>query len=235
MADLRPDDLTGAEAVIFDLDGTLADSGADIAAAADHARRRAGLVPLPAAEILRHVGDGTRKLIERVLAHDPGSGRTDLPVSAAAVEASLADFGDFYREHLLDHTVLYPGIAELLRRLAPRRLLVATNKPRAFTLAVLAGLGLADRFDRVVCGDDVPARKPDPAHLRACLEGTGIAPRQAVMVGDSPHDVLAAHGAGLPAVAVTWGLTPRARLVAARPAVLVDDATALGRVLGVPA
>ena len=82
-------------------------------------------------------------------------------------------------------------------------------------------------------GDDGPARKPDPAHLQACLAGTGIAPDRTVMVGDSPNDVLAARGAGMPSVAVTWGLTPREALVAAGPTALVDDAATVAGLLGV--
>ncbi len=222
-----------AEAVIFDLDGTLVDSGADIAAAADHARRTAGLSPLPAAVIIGYVGDGTRRLMERVLAHDPATGRPGGPLATADLEAGLARFGEYYREHLLDRTRPYPGIVALLDALAPRRLLVATNKPRRFTEEVLAGLGLAGRFHRVVAGDDGPARKPDPAHLRACLAGTGIAPQRTVVVGDSPNDIMAARRADMPCVAVSWGLTPREALVAAGPTALVDDAATLASLLGV--
>jgi len=222
-----------ADAVIFDLDGTLVDSGADIAAAADHARRAAGLSPLPAAVIIGYVGDGTRRLMERVLAHDPATGRPDRPLAPADLEAGLAHFGEHYRQHLLDHTRPYRGVDALLDVLAPRCLLVATNKPRRFTEEILAGLGLAGRFHRVVAGDDGPARKPDPAHLQACLAGTGIAPRRAVMVGDSPNDIMAARGAGMACVAVSWGLTPRETLVAAGPTALVDDVGILASVLGV--
>lgn len=221
------------DAVIFDLDGTLVDSGADIAAAADHARRAAGLSALPAAVIIGYVGDGTRRLMERVLAHDPATGRPGRPPSSAALQAGLQRFGEYYHAHLLDRTRPYPGVPALLDALAPRCLMVATNKPRRFTEDLLAGLGLAGRFFRVVAGDDGPARKPDPAHLQACLAGTGIAPDRTVMVGDSPNDVLAARGAGMPSVAVTWGLTPREALVAAGPTALVDDAATVAGLLGV--
>jgi len=223
--------LAASRLVIFDLDGTLVDSGADIAAAAGHARRAAGLEPLPDAVTIGYVGDGTRRLLERVLAHDLRTGELGPPVATAALEQGLADFGDHYAEHLLEHTVLYPGIAGLLERLVDRRLMIATNKPRRFTLAILAGLGIADRFERVVAGDDAPVRKPDPAHLAACLAGTALGPERCVMVGDSPNDVLAARGLGMPAVAVSWGLVARRRLVAAAPTVLVDSVEELDAVL----
>ena len=94
----------------------------------------------------------------------------------------------------------------------------------------MADLELA--IERVVAGDDVAVRKPDPAHLTACLAGTGLAAGATTVVGDSPNDVLAAHGAGMRSVAVSWGLVARERLVAARPAALVDDVGTLARELG---
>jgi phosphoglycolate phosphatase len=219
-------------AVIFDLDGTLVDTGADIAAAANVARQASGLEPLPAAVVTGYVGNGVQRLLERVLGHDLETGRRRDDVPAAAVAAGLARFAEHYAAHLLDCTALYPGIAELLAALRDRPLFLATNKPRRFTLAILAGLGLDDRFRRVVAGDDVTARKPDPAHLAACLAGTDLPPREVVVVGDSPNDVLAARGLGCRVVGVTWGLVPVARLAAAEPDALVDDARALARELG---
>ena len=219
------------ELVVFDLDGTLIDSGRDIAAAANHARRAAQLAPLPAAVAIGYVGDGVQRLLARVLAHDLDTGERSRPVTPAALEQGLADFAAHYAEHLLDRTVLYPGIGELLADLAGRRLMVATNKPRRFTLAILAGLDVADRFERIVAGDDVDARKPDPEHLRACLAGSGLSPAQAVMVGDSPNDVLAAQAAGMPSVAVSWGLVARERLIASEPTVLADTVGELGAAL----
>ena len=217
--------------ILFDLDGTLVDSGRDIAAAANHARVAAQLPPLPDPVAIGYVGDGVQRLLERVLAHDLTTGEPQLPVTPDQLACGLIDFAAHYERHLLDRTLLYPGIADLLAGLSDRRLMVATNKPRRFTLAILAGLGIADRFERVVAGDDVAARKPDPAHLRACLEGTGITPGESMMVGDSPNDVLAAQGLDMRSVAVTWGLVARQRLVAARPWALADDVPALARLI----
>jgi len=222
-----------ADAVIFDLDGTLVDSGADIAAAAAHVRRAMGLEPLPDAVTLGYVGDGARRLVARVLGHDPGTGRPSRTVPEADLAAGLAHFGDWYAEHLLDRTTPYPGVRALLDALAPRPLMVATNKPGRFTRPILAGLGLTDRFVRVLGGDEVVRRKPAPDHLLACLEGLGIAPGRTVMVGDSPNDVAAARAAGMASVAVAWGLVPRATLAASGPTVLVEDAAGLAACLGV--
>ena len=220
-------------AILYDLDGTLVDSGADNAAAANHARRAAGLTPLSEAVAVGYVGDGVQRLLERVLAHDPDAGGPDRVLAEGELASGLASFFEYYEEHLLDRTVLYPGVAELLSALAGRRLLVATNKPRRFTLAILTGLGIAGSFERVTAGDDAPVRKPDPAHLAACLAGTGIDPDCSVMVGDSPNDVVAARGLSMRSVAVSWGLVERDRLVAAEPDVLVDRVEELARELGV--
>lgn len=222
-----------AAAIIFDLDGTLVDSGADIAAAANAARVALGLPALPTAVAVGYVGDGVQRLLERVLAHDLATGSTTGEVAAPSLAAGLARFREHYGRHLLDRTRLYPGIAELVASLRGRRLFVATNKPRDFSLAILGGLGLDGVFERVVAGDDTPARKPDPAHLAACLTGTGLSASDVVVVGDSPNDVLAARAFGAASIGVTWGLVDRRALAEARPDVLVDDAPGLARALGV--
>lgn len=227
-------DRSPCPAIIFDLDGTLVDSGADIAAAANQARLAAGQPPLPAAVAIGYVGDGVQRLLERVLSHDLATGQAGGQVTAEQLEAGLRHFAAHYMEHLLDRTRLYPGIADLLRTLVDHRLFLATNKPRRFTLAILAGLNLAELFERVVAGDDVARRKPDPAHLKACLAGTGLRPEEVVVVGDSPNDVWAARALGSRAVAVTWGLVPRSILADAMPDALVDRAGDLARELGVP-
>jgi phosphoglycolate phosphatase len=221
-------------AVIFDLDGTLVDSGADIAASANVARTGAGLPPLEAPVAIGYVGDGVQRLLERVLGHDAATGRIERPVSAEELAAGLDAFAAHYAEHLLDRTAPYPGVPELLTSLGERPLMVATNKPRRFTLAILEGLGMAGMFVRVVAGDDVPGRKPDPAHLLACFEGTDLAPRLATMVGDSPNDVRPARKLAMTSVAVSWGLVARARLADAGPDILVDDMSQLAAALALP-
>jgi phosphoglycolate phosphatase len=228
----RADNILEGTTIVFDLDGTLVDSGRDIAAAANHARLSLDLPPLDSSVAIGYVGDGVQRLLERVLAHDPVAGPGARCVSEAELAAGLAGFREHYAAHLLDSTVLYPGIAELLDRLVERRLFVATNKPRSFTLAIMRGLGIADRFERIVAGDDVAGRKPDPAHLAACLAGTGLTAGQVTVVGDSPHDILAARAFGCRSVGVTWGLVAAVVLAAAGPDALVDDVAGLAAVLG---
>ena len=106
----------------------------------------------------------------------------------------------------------FVGVPELLAALSGAPLMVATNKPGGFSGTILAGLALDGFFRRVVGGDQTPARKPDPAHLRACLAGLDVAPGEVVVVGDSPNDILAARALGAVSVGCTWGLVPAGEL-----------------------
>ncbi len=215
-----------AGAFIFDLDGTLVDSRRDIAAAANVARAACGLPPLPEPVLTGYVGDGVALLLRRALGHDLAAGAGGAPGLLAADDPRLPPARDAYLEHygrhLLDNTRAYDGVPELLDRLAGRPLLVATNKPGGFSEAILTGLGLGRHFRRVVGSDQVAARKPDPGHLRACLEGLEVAPAEVVVVGDSPNDIRAARALGAVAVAVAWGLVPAAVLRAERPDHLIE-------------
>jgi len=201
-------------AVVFDLDGTLVDSAADLALAVNFALRGLGLPERPEAEIVGFVGEGAAKLVERAVAP-----RLDL------LEPGLALWWEHYRAHLLDRTRLYPGIAELLRD-ARLPMAVHTNKPGDLARQILVGLGVADRFAEVLGGDEAP-RKPDPAGTRALLARMGVAPAEALYVGDSVVDLELARAVPMPLVTVTWGLVPEARLRAAGAVELVRSAEAL--------
>ncbi|HEY7924866.1 MAG TPA: HAD-IA family hydrolase [Vicinamibacteria bacterium] len=189
-----------ARLVVFDLDGTLVDSARDIAGAVNAALAalEPGTAPLPLERVVGFVGDGARVLIERVLQHRGSALRPDrvLPLYLEA-----------YRERLLDTTRLYPGVPEALAELAAsaRPLAVLTNKPGDLSRTILNGLGVGSRFARIWGAGDVPARKPDPAGLRALLAELGAAAEEAWLVGDSPTDVETARAAGVRAAGVAWG------------------------------
>lgn len=186
-------------AVVFDLDGTLVDSATDLAHAVNHALRGLGLPERPTAEIATFVGEGAARLVERAVAP-----RLDL------LQPGLALWWEHYRVHLLDHTVLYPGMAALLRD-ARLPLAVHTNKPGALARQILDGLGVRERFVEVLGGDEAP-RKPDPAGTRALLARLGVGPEEALYVGDSVVDLELARAVPMPLLTVTWGLVPEARL-----------------------
>ncbi len=209
--------------VVFDLDGTLVDSVRDLATAVNAALQRVapGTAPLPLEDVRAFVGEGARLLIERSLER--------AGVRRAADEV-LPVFLECYRSCLLDTTRLYPGVAEALDRLQGRLLAVLTNKPGDLSRAILAGLGVADRFACIWGPGDVPARKPDPAGLLHLVRELGVELAEAIMVGDSPVDVRTGRAAGVRTVGVTYGLDPEA-LRADPPDLLVSDLRKLADLL----
>lgn len=187
---------------IFDLDGTLVDSREDLAQAVNHALSQVGVPQRSLAEVTHFVGDGAAKLMSRSLASND-----------QLLDPALDAWADYYRDHLLDHTRLYPGLAEVLAA-AQRTLAVQTNKPGEMARAILQGLGVAGRFAQVVGGDEGP-RKPDPAGALAIASQLGARPEETVFIGDSKVDLETARAAGMRFVAVTWGYVPEAELAAA--------------------
>jgi phosphoglycolate phosphatase len=199
---------------VFDLDGTLVDSLDDLHASVNHALAAVGLPPRSREEVRGYVGEGARVLLARAVAP-----RGEL------LEPALAAWRPHYAAHCLDRTAAYPGIPALLAG-ARRILAVHTNKPGAMARKILHGLGLLPRFAEVVGGDEAP-RKPDPAGLLGIMARAGATPAETVFVGDSRHDAQTARAAGVEFVAVTWGLSSRADLVAAGATTLVDRAQEL--------
>jgi len=208
-----------ARLLVLDLDGTLVDSSRDIAASVNATLQQLapGSAAIPLERILAFVGEGARLLVERSLEH---------AALALPVDEVLAAYLDGYRERLLDTTRLYPGVAGALAALGPAgpALAVLTNKPGDMSRAILEGLGVAARFERVLGAGDVSARKPDPAGLVMLLNELGVPAGQAWMVGDSATDVHAARAAGMRVAGVAWGFDPTG-LRAAGP----------DRILGAPA
>lgn len=176
--------------------------------------------------VVAFVGHGARNLVERVLSAAGGGDDPSLR------DEALRCFLERYAEHLLDHTVAYPGIPAVLERLAGAglRLSVATNKPELLSRRILRGLGLEQRFFALIGGDTLPTRKPDPAGVALLVRRSGVALGETLVVGDSPIDVATARAAGAAVCAVTWGLTDRPTLVAAEPDFVVDRAQDLLRV-----
>lgn len=172
----------------------------------------------PPETLYRYVGDGARALVERALGE----------VESATREEAVAAFLAYYRLHLLDATRPYPGIVEALHALARQgvTLSVLTNKPIAFSDAILEGLGLRSRFAVVLGGDSLPVRKPDPAGVDALCARTGIPRSRMLLVGDSRIDAETARNAGIGFCGVAWGIVPDALVggterVVAHPAEIV--------------
>ncbi len=214
--------------VIFDLDGTLADTRADLVAAANHTLRVLELPEHAPERVVSFVGRGLRVLLARALG--PRRMR-DADLTARAMQT----FTHWYREHMLDATRPYAGMLEVLERLVADgvRLAVATNKPGVFTRPMVEAL-FPGRFAAIVaCADEVPA-KPDPACVELCCATCpAIARERVLFVGDSDVDVETARNAGVDALAVTWGFQPRERLLAQSPRWIRDHVHEIAEVVGV--
>jgi phosphoglycolate phosphatase len=182
---------------VFDLDGTLVDSAPDLAAALSRLMAARGLPGFGRAEVVPMIGDGARVLVERAFA------ARGLAPDAAALPAFLAD----YEANAAVETRPFPGIPEALAALdaAGWAIAVCTNKPEAPARALLGALGLARHVVAVLGGDSLAVRKPDPAHLLGTVAAAGGVAARAAMVGDHANDMLAAAGAGMPALFCAWG------------------------------
>lgn len=193
------------KAVLFDLDGTLIDSAADLHAALNETLAGEGEPPLTLEAVTGMIGAGLPKLVERAYA---ALGRT---IEPATRERIVERFQSIYIPRATALTTLNPGAAEATRALheAGIRLGVVTNKATPETRTILAHFGLADMMTVVVGGDAGPDRKPAPGLVLFACRALGIEPGEAVFVGDSENDVDAAQGAGMLAVAVRGGYTRR--------------------------
>ena len=187
-------------AVLFDLDGTLLDTIGDLADAANLMLAELGRLQRPQDEIHSFVGKGIPNLVRRCMTE--GTSATE-----AEIEAAVEVFRSHYAVVNGRRTTIYPGIEEVLRTFTARAipLAVVTNKAEAFTLPLLDRMGIAGYFDTVVSGDTLPVKKPDPAMLRLACERLGVAPAEALMIGDSANDALSAQGAGMPVLLVSYG------------------------------
>lgn len=184
-------------ALLFDLDGTLVDSLADLHTATNLLLAEQRRPPIEVEQARLAVGHGAKALIAKIWRE------TGTPASEADLVTLHRDFLRLYAPIATDRTRPYPGVVAALEALAGHPMGVVTNKPEAPARRILAHLDLMRFFGAVVGGDTLPVRKPDPAPLRLAMRQLGAA--DAIMVGDSRTDVDAARNAGVPVVAVTWG------------------------------
>ncbi|MEX6501824.1 phosphoglycolate phosphatase [Pseudomonas zhanjiangensis] len=206
--------------VMFDLDGTLVDSVPDLAAAVDKTLLALGRAPAGIERVRDWVGNGARVLVRRALA---GS-LEHAHIAEAEGERALALFMDAYAEsHGL--TRVYPGVTATLDWLREQAvpMAVVTNKPERFVAPLLAEKGLGGYFRWVVGGDSLPQQKPDPAALLHVLGQAEVVSEQALFIGDSRNDVLAARAAGVPCVALSYGYNHGRPIAEEGPARVLDD------------
>jgi N-acetyl-D-muramate 6-phosphate phosphatase len=190
--------MNGAALVLFDLDGTLADTAPDLAATANRMRAARQLAPLPYEALRPLASQGARGLIGRALGVGPAE---------AAFPALRDEFFATYEAALCVHSRLFDGMRELLAALEARgaRWGIVTNKMDRFTGPLVRALGLHGRAACVVSGDTTPHPKPHPAPLLHALGLCGVAATEALYVGDDLRDIEAGRAAGMPTVAVRYG------------------------------
>ncbi len=215
----RPIPAASLRLLVFDLDGTLIDSGADLCASVNATLHHFGRPLLPQTVISTFIGDGAARLISRSLGE---------PVDAPFLDSAIAYFLDYYREHKLDNTFVYPGVFPSLDSLrfepagAARSMAVLTNKPIGPSLAICEALGLSPYFFRIYGGNSFETKKPDPEGLRALIREAGVTAKETLMIGDSDVDILTARNAGAWSIGCTFGLSPHT-LAAVPPDCLVDS------------
>jgi phosphoglycolate phosphatase len=215
----RPIPAASLRLLVFDLDGTLIDSGADLCASVNAMLRHFDRPPLAEAVISTYIGDGAARLVSRSLGE---------PVDAAFLDSALAYFLDYYREHKLDQTYVYPGVFASLDSLrfepggAARSMAVLTNKPIGPSQAICDALGLSPYFFRIYGGNSFATKKPDPEGLLALLKEVGVSAQETLMIGDSSVDIRTARNAGVWSMGCTYGLAPQT-LLTEPPDCVVDS------------
>jgi phosphoglycolate phosphatase len=190
-----------APTIVYDLDGTLADTAEDLVATLNHLLGREGLAPLPVESAGSLLGAGARALIMRGFA---ASGRS---LDPEEIEALFAGYLRYYEAHIVDRTRLYPGVKQALAAFAGDgwRQAVCTNKIESLARLLITKLGIAERF-AFICGQDTfGVAKPDAKPLLGTIAASGGSRNRAIMVGDSETDIKAARAAGVPVIAVDFG------------------------------
>jgi phosphoglycolate phosphatase len=206
--------------VMIDLDGTLIDTVPDLVVAANRMLADFGRPVRDSALLRSWVGNGMLRFVKRAL-----TGEMQAEPEPKLFEQALALFRRHYATAVSDLSRPYPGAVDALARLQDLGFALAcvTNKAESFTMPLLKNLGLSHYFKLVLSGDSLPAQKPDPLPLRYACEYFGIAPTQAVFVGDSTNDVLAARAAGMPVICVTYGYNHGQSIRESHPDALVDS------------
>jgi phosphoglycolate phosphatase len=213
-----PFERTAVQALLFDLDGTLIDSTADLAASGNWLRVKHGLPAHSVDKVASFVGDGVESLVRRLLERPEG-----------AIEAEIDAFKRHYHDHCLDETRPYPAVAATLEALQARgfRMAVVTNKPERISRHILEGLKVDRRFGSVVGGNSCAHKKPHPEPLlKACAE-LGCPPAAALMIGDSRVDIEAGKNAQMPTIGILGGIGDEALLRSSAPDILIPNIEAL--------
>jgi phosphoglycolate phosphatase len=221
----RPIPAAQIKLLLWDLDGTLVDSELDLAHAINAMLRQLKRPELPIEVVASYIGDGAPMLVRRALGD---------PQDEDFVKSALEYFMQYYREHKLDNTYVYPGVLETLKVIHKHgnlKMAVLTNKPIGPSRGICDGLNLSEFMSQIYGGNSFPTKKPDPHGARILLAEHDAQPEQAIMIGDSQNDVLTADNAGMFSIGVSYGLSPES-LKIHPPDVMIDRPEELLEVLG---
>lgn len=213
---------------LFDLDGTLVATAGEIGDAVNDTLVRFELPAVSQAQVERWIGHGTRELLIQALA-SAGKTSADMVRASSALALIATAFDRHYQRRCGTRSQLYPQVRETLMALRERgvKLAVVTNKESRYTATVLDAHRLTPLFDRVVSGDSLPTKKPDPAGIHSCLAQFGVAPERALFVGDSSIDVATARHAGVRVWALPYGYNMGEPITASAPDRVIPDLSSL--------
>lgn len=203
--------------LLWDLDGTLADTAPDLTNTMNVLLQRHGRPTVPIERVRHLVGGGARLLMER------GFKETGEPASEDFLDQLFQEFLEHYGDHVADYSEVWPGLRTHLDRLKEMGvpMAVCTNKVEELSHKALAAMDLAKYFPVVIGGDTLPVKKPDPEHLFEAIRQLGGSPENTIMVGDSDPDIDSARAAGIPSICVSFGYArvPAAEL---KPTLVID-------------
>lgn len=213
---------------MFDLDGTLVATAGEIGEAVNDTLVRFALPAVTLAQVEQWIGHGTRELLIQALASTGNTG-ADVVRSSSALPLIVDEFDRHYQRRCGTRSQLYPQVRETLTALRELgvKLAVVTNKEGRYTATVLDVHGLTPLFHRVVSGDSLPTKKPDPAGVLSCLTQFHTAPERALFVGDSSIDVATARNAGVPVWVLPYGYNMGQPITACAPDRVIADLSAL--------
>lgn len=196
--------MTKVDLMIFDFDGTIADTGADLVSSVNHTLTSMRLDPKPSEEIISFIGDGVKMLIERSLGEK----------SKDRLEEALSIFSRYYEKHMMDKTVLYPQVENVLKYFSHKMKVILTNKRYDLTVTLTRALHIDRYFMEIVGVGSTPFQKPDQRVVEYLLEKYNVTPQKAVMIGDGVNDIAVAKNAGILSCACLGGLGNRMKLLA---------------------
>ena len=189
--------------MIFDFDGTLVDTGADLVSSINHTLTAMRLAPRSAEEIISFVGDGVTKLIAKAIGENTGD----------RLEEGISIFSGHYAKHLLDQTILYPHTESVLKYFNHKMKVILTNKRYALTVAIARGLHIDRYFMEILGADSTPYMKPDQRVVEYFLDKYNVTPQKTVIIGDGVNDIAVAKNAGILSCAYLNGLGDRKTLL----------------------